>query len=102
MQAEDILATVENALINRGIKESQLPRLLNAKTEKDLKRMLSIIEHFDRLIRSASKLVSKSPVGFLYRAVEKPYDFVLPGESKKKVQIDLLNIERTNNFKRRT
>lgn len=101
MQAEDILATVENALINRGIKESQLPRLLNAKTEKDLKRMLSIIEHFDRLIRSASKLVSKSPVGFLYRAVEKPYDFVLPGESKKKkVQIDLLNIERTNNFKK--
>ncbi|MEZ4754146.1 MAG: replication initiator protein A [Bdellovibrionota bacterium] len=81
---DTLLERVQNSLIARGLKEVQLPRLLSGARGEDLKRMLEIIAHFDRLVRTGSRLVSKSPVGFLYRAIERPNDFVLPGESKDK------------------
>ena len=41
-----------------------------------------IVDHFDKLVGQKSPLVSKSPIGFLYRAVERPETFVLTGEKK--------------------
>jgi hypothetical protein len=46
--------------------------------------MQAIVRHFDSLLTSKSPLVSKSPTGFLYRAVERPFEFVLPGEKRTK------------------
>ena len=102
ISAEDLGDTlferVQNSLLARGIKEAQLPRLLNGRKGKDYKRMLDIIAYFDRLVRTGSRLVSKSPVGFLYRAIEKPESFVLPGEKKNKtVQTDLFTGEKIKN-----
>jgi ElaB/YqjD/DUF883 family membrane-anchored ribosome-binding protein len=42
--------------------------------------MEAIIGHFDKLVRGESHLVSRNPQGFLYRAVEKPFEFVLPSD----------------------
>lgn len=69
------------SLVARGIRQPQAERLLNNKSEVALERVKLIIEYFDRLVASGSRLVSKSPVGFLYRAVERPDTFSLPGES---------------------
>jgi hypothetical protein len=76
-------------LINRGIAEKQARRLTAGQGSEELRRVTAIIAHFDHLVRSSSPLVSKSPTGFLYRAVERPFDFTLPGENKKTTQGDL-------------
>jgi hypothetical protein len=68
------------ALIQRGIAEKQARKLVAGQGGDAEKRRTAIIEHFDKLIASGSHLVSKNPQGFLYRAMEKPFDFVLPGE----------------------
>jgi hypothetical protein len=75
-------------LIDRGIAEKQARRLTAGQGGDGLRRMTAIIAHFDSLVQSSSPLVSKSPTGFLYRAVERPFDFTLPGE-KKATQGDL-------------
>jgi hypothetical protein len=46
--------------------------------------MRAIIEYFDALVEKKSPLIRKSPTGFLYRAVERPSEFVLPGEQRKR------------------
>lgn len=73
-----------HALVQRGLKEQQVLRLIAGRTDETWKRMLQIVSYFDYLVASNSRLVSKSPVGFLYRAIENPDIFVLPGENGKK------------------
>jgi hypothetical protein len=70
--------TLERLLIERGIAEKQARRLVEGRGIEALERIESIIQHFDTLVKNASHLVSRNPQGFLYRAVEKPFDFVLP------------------------
>jgi hypothetical protein len=45
-----------------------------------LQRILDIVAYYDRLCSNKSKLVSRSPIGFLYRAVEHPEAFILPSD----------------------
>lgn len=73
---------VQAALEQRGLDARQVTRLVADKDEKQLQRMKLIMQHVDQLIASGSRLVSRSPKGFLYRAVENPDRFVLPGEQR--------------------
>jgi len=68
------------ALIQRGIRDVQVKKLLTNRSLQELQRMGRIIQHYDQLLHSRSRLVSLSPVGFLFRAVEHPQQFRLPGE----------------------
>ncbi len=90
---EDMVEVLEKKasqmLISRGIKSSQLDKLLKRRTAKELERILAIISYFDSLIDVNSHLVSRSPVGFLYRAIENFSQFALPGESRASVQTTL-------------
>ena len=69
---------LEQLLAQRGIQERQAIRLVSGRTVEILDRIKVIISHFDKLVESGSHLVSRNPAGFLYRAVEKPFEFVLP------------------------
>lgn len=82
--AGPIFSEVNDALVKRGLKPNQVARLVAGKDEACLRRIQSIVRYFDSLCASNSKLVSRSPIGFLYRAVERPYEFVLPGEAASK------------------
>ena len=73
-------------LIDRGLKENQVERLLAGKTGETIGRIQEIVAYFDMLCTSGSRLVSKSPIGFLYRAVENTASFMLPGEQAKGAQ----------------
>lgn len=88
VQREDssIRDKIIEALVARGLKEQQVIRLIGGRSEETLARVGEIVEYFDSLVASGSRLVSKSPVGFLYRAVENPENFVLPREQKKQEQ----------------
>jgi plasmid replication initiation protein len=80
----DEVASVKNALVERGLAEKQAIRLTAGQGRATLERMHAIVQHFDSLLATKSLLVSKSPTGFLYRAVERPFEFVLPGEKRVK------------------
>jgi hypothetical protein len=80
---------IQRALEDRGLKAMQSARLIKDFGHVFLDKAYKIIEHFDELIHSGSKLVSRSPVGFLYRAIENPDRFMLPGEETKKSQENL-------------
>jgi hypothetical protein len=69
---------LEQLLIQRGIQDKQAKRLVNGRTVEILDRIKMVISHFDKLVEGGSHLVSRNPAGFLYRAVEKPFDFILP------------------------
>jgi hypothetical protein len=77
---EDLVA----ALISRGIRDVQARRLIETKTEEQCARVREIISYFDHLCSSPAGKKMKSPVGFLYRAVEKPEAFVMPGEDARR------------------
>jgi hypothetical protein len=77
-QGEGLQLQVIQALSQRGLKKPQAEKLTNNRSEEMLNRMLKIVEHYDTLLASQSRLISRSPVGFLYRAVEHPEHFVLP------------------------
>lgn len=83
---EDLPQRVLQALVQRGLKQPQVEKLITGRGEKDLERMIEIIKYYDELMASGSKLVSRSPVGFLYRAIEKVETFVLPGRAGSVVQ----------------
>lgn len=85
------LQRVSSLLVERGLKPRQVEKLTSRRSEELLNRISSIIEHYDLLIGSGSPLVSRSPVGFLYRAIENPEDFVLPGEGKRSPQQTPMN-----------
>lgn len=84
---------VIHSLVARGLKEQQVIRLVGARGDETLKRISQIVSYFDYLVASNSRLVSRSPVGFLYRAVENPEQFVLPGETAKKYKQEALDVE---------
>ncbi|MCB9030066.1 MAG: replication initiator protein A [Deltaproteobacteria bacterium] len=89
----DMRTKVALALEDRGLKPQQIDRLLRDRSDLMLEKTARIIEHFDKLCSGNSRLVSRSPVGFLYRAVEVPENFHLPGEEPKKYQADLFKTE---------
>ncbi len=65
-------------LIQRGIKEDQAQKLIRAKKVEDYARIGKIIHFFDKLIKEKSPHVSKSPAGFLFKAIENSSNFSLP------------------------
>jgi hypothetical protein len=73
---------VIDALVKRGLAEKQAFRLTAGQGGATLDRIMAIVAHFDELIAKGSARISKSPTGFLYRAVEKPFEFVLPGDKR--------------------
>jgi hypothetical protein len=80
----DEVAAVKDALVQRGLAEKQALRLTAGQGSSTLERMQAIVKYFDHLMYTKSPLVSRSPTGFLYRAVERPFEFVLPGEKRVK------------------
>ena len=75
--------SLAKALMDRGIAEKQARKLTAGQGRDALERMQAIITHFDFLVASNSLLVSRSPTGFLYRAIERPFEFPLPGDKKQ-------------------
>jgi hypothetical protein len=75
-------AAVSQALVERGIIDKQALKLVAGRGSDTLQRIQAIIAHFDKLVSTSSHLVSRSPQGFLYRAVEKPFDFILPSDKQ--------------------
>jgi len=78
-----LLENVERMLVERGLGEKQGKRLTEAQSVEMLQRMQKIIEYFDTLCASGSNQVIKSPVGFLYKAMENPLSFHLPGDGPR-------------------
>ena len=75
-----LASAVVQKLVARGLAEKQAKRLVLGYGDDALERIEAIIRHFDKLLAGSSHLVSRNPQGFLYRAVEKPFEFTLPGE----------------------
>ena len=65
-------------LVSRGIVELQVRRLLKKRTKSELEKIEKILPYYDHLVASGDPKVSRNPVGFLYRAVERPEQFKLP------------------------
>jgi hypothetical protein len=76
----DTTESLTSALIQRGIAEKQARKLVEGRGIQVLERIDDIVAHFDKLVNTGSHLVSRNPQGFLYRAIEKPFDFVLPSD----------------------
>lgn len=77
---DQIKAEISASLLKRGIRQAQVEQLLANSSIPLLQRIKKIIAHFDKLIASKSRLVSKNPAGFLYYAVKSPDQFRLPNE----------------------
>lgn len=73
-------------LIERGILKPQAERLIANLTADQKKRVPQIIAYVDSLVQSDSKLITKSPTGFLYSAIQKGDSFVLPGEREEQYE----------------
>lgn len=73
-------------LIERGIKERQVLTLIAGKADEALRRIQEIVAYFDALVDTGSHLVSRSPVGFLYKAVENYQTFTIPKRFPKAVK----------------
>jgi plasmid replication initiation protein len=92
---EDPYEQVVQLLVNRGLGEKQIRRVIIERTPEYLQRVRDVVAHFDVLVATKSQLVSKSPCGFLYRAIEKPFDFVLPSDRKKSREGDEAKVAAT-------
>lgn len=73
-----VLQSLAGDLVARGLKPTQTRKLLEAKSESELNKIPGIIRYYDELIANRSRLVSRSPVGFLFRAIENAEGFTLP------------------------
>jgi plasmid replication initiation protein len=69
-------------LVDRGIQENQAKRLAEKVPADELSHSFAVIEYFDELMRIGSDKVSRSPVGFLYKAIEKGLEFNLPASKE--------------------
>ena len=76
----DPYEAVVKLLSQRGLAERQVRRVVQDREERNLNRIREIVGYFDQLVAAKSHLASKNPCGFLYRAIEHPFDFVLPHE----------------------
>jgi len=65
-------------LTARGLSEKQMRKIISLTSPEMFARLDRIIQYFDGLVESKSHLVNKNPCGFLYRAIERPQQFVLP------------------------
>lgn len=72
-----------SALVSRGLTELQCKRLLKERTSAELKQIANIISYFDHLQKTGDQKLGKNPIGFLYRAVERPHNFRLPTQFAK-------------------
>lgn len=79
----DLKDELTEALVSRGINLSQARRLLATKTEQELDSIDRIIQYYDFLVETNDIKVSRSKVGFLYRAVETPFRFSVPASFQK-------------------
>ncbi|NDC36501.1 MAG: RepB family plasmid replication initiator protein [Proteobacteria bacterium] len=79
-QAEHLAESVQAKLVARGLRPKQALDVTAGKDESTLHRLEAIITYYDELLRQNSSKISRSPVGFLFRAVEQPERFVLPRE----------------------
>lgn len=86
----DFYKNLNHDLVARGLRPSQVLRLLSGLSSDTLRKIADIIQYFDYLCTQKSKLVSKSPVGFLYRAVESVETFTLPDYFVSKLQGPIL------------
>ena len=77
--------SVLTQLEERGITAPQARRLLESLPEEleVFQKIGKIISHYDYLLSTSSKLVSRNPVGFLFKAIQYPDRFVLPEESRQ-------------------
>jgi len=74
-------------LVARGLRRSQVPKILFGRSENDLQKVSQVIKYFDFLCTQKSPLVSRSPIGFLYRAVESIDTFVIPDYFLSRLQV---------------
>lgn len=77
------LAPLLQKIVQRGIKPAQAERLLCSRGPQELERIEKIVDYYDRLVQTGSRLVSRSPVGFLYKAIENAASFVLPDDTDR-------------------
>jgi hypothetical protein len=84
---DGLLKETVTLLVKRGLKEGQVLKLVGGKGSDALRRIQGIIGYFDALVETGSHLVSKSPVGFLYRAVENYQTFTIPKKLPKAVKV---------------
>lgn len=81
--SQDPYELIVTLLVDRGLAEKQIRKVIVERSDDYLTRVREVISHYDSLLATKSQLVSKSPCGFLYRAIERPFDFVLPSDKKK-------------------
>jgi hypothetical protein len=79
------------SLVTRGLKERQAIKLLEGKSPDSVSRIEQIIAYYDALVSSGSHLVNRSPVGFLYRAVENYQTFSIPKRMPKVISASPLS-----------
>jgi plasmid replication initiation protein len=79
-KAGNIYDDVRAKLIARGLRPKQADEVTSGRDEPMIKRIDAIVAYYDDLVRQQSSKISRSPIGFLYRAVEHPERFVLPRE----------------------
>lgn len=77
--ADQRTEAISRGLRSRGLTAGQVRNLLQGKSAAELSKIEEIISYYDSLMRRDDKRISRSPVGFLYRAVEDPSKFSLPG-----------------------
>ncbi len=82
-EGRGLAGALYSLLLDRRIADPQAKRLVSGRTKEELTRMQAIIEHYDELVSAQSHLINRNPVGFLYRAVQHPERYVLPGESRQ-------------------
>ncbi len=71
-------SSLEQELLLRGLTARQAAKLIVGRTHEEQQKIRNILRYFDFLVSKSDKRVGKNPVGFLYRAVETPYRFVVP------------------------
>lgn len=82
--AQSLKMQISPMLIERGILERQVKKLLLSQSKESLHKIIRIISYFDELVANSDRKVSINPVGFLYRAVESPYKISLPEDNKRR------------------
>ncbi|MCI5064563.1 replication initiator protein A [bacterium] len=83
----DVCEGLEEKLLARGISEPQASRLATLLSgERDSARAEEVVRFFDDLVQKKSHLISRNAPGFLYRALEDPWKFVLPTDSEQQVE----------------
>jgi hypothetical protein len=84
---EKFRVKINSAIEKRGINSNIAQRLTQGLDADGLARIQKILDYYDNLVSQGSPRVSKNPVGFLYRAIENPFQFSLPEDQKKTAKI---------------